>query len=477
MASEGAKRPLEPVSDNPQNASKKRAKRASPSEKASGWDASGPYTLQCTKKADAVDASDYVLDLHHVRNGAEGEGSQFYGFFQFPNLRLKGVMRLAPKSAYDDQDYGRLFTDEFDQACQLPADFKLGPKSKDWIMRWRGEEDIPDYQIKKVGGETRAQAQFVFNLNREASADEPSKPRVQILFAMVHHGKHLLFEGTQAAPASRPPESNTESQSVTKMLEDWTRFHDELWEMAPEPPPDDETWTHHNGWENPFPGGLIKARNKPGPIRGHIINPSASSPYLVEPPEWSWDVSGKYDLICVDLMAELGIGEPGEFSMPPCMTIWNENHAKHTKVGRQLWAHIDMSGLSGVARFRPGPADISVKEPEEASIEDFEKACVLPPDAWVGPAPRGGTLRWEMRWRGFADANMEYCLEDEWGSLITFAQLHGAMVFQGFIYHGASVLPITGVRRGPPLQRSPARTTPNTEWPRHLPRVRLGYYL
>ena len=58
-------------------------------------------------------------------------------------------------------------------------------------MRWRGREgdDV-------VGGETRAQGQFIFK-------DDPTSPAdfrgTNIMFASIHKGKHLLFKGSKTA--------------------------------------------------------------------------------------------------------------------------------------------------------------------------------------------------------------------------------------------------------------------------------------
>ena len=58
-------------------------------------------------------------------------------------------------------------------------------------MRWRGKDGDA-----LVGGETRAQGQFIFKDDPSSSADFRG---TKIVFAMIHKGKHLFFEGIKTA--------------------------------------------------------------------------------------------------------------------------------------------------------------------------------------------------------------------------------------------------------------------------------------
>ena len=314
----GAKRPLVPADESSLNASAKRARAEHPPKRAgSTWDVTGRYKLQCTCKFEPVDAGEYVLDIH-FENGPDV--SRLYGFFDFPNLNLKGIMRLCPKSALSSRSNERLFLPEFEEACDLAGNAAPGPKNKEWLMRWRGEEGG-----RKVGGETRAQALFLFSRsNSRASPTESSDPDIQITFAMVHNGKHLLFQGTQTsteAPAVDPDSA-------------WERLFELSWENSNPPRKVDvEEEMVYNQWERPRPGSVIKARNKPGPDPGYVVNRNAMSPYLEDRPDWAWNVTGTYKIASPELAERIGLEEEDML-----LTIFMENNSKRQKTGRKSFS-------------------------------------------------------------------------------------------------------------------------------------------
>ncbi|KAI1098268.1 hypothetical protein F4804DRAFT_325286 [Jackrogersella minutella] len=466
----GVKRPLKSTSGytQGQNASAKRVRQRSSTKTSTAiWDVTGHYTLSCANKFKAIDASEYVLDLRYTHTSPHT--CQLYGYFNFPNLNLTGNMRLCPKSAISSQPNGKLFTDDFEAACELAEGVKPGPKSKEWLMRWRGQENDA-----KTGGETRAQGQFLFDEERPASGGE-SSPQIGIKFAMVHNGKHLILEGTQQETS---PESNedilvamdaTASTEASRMLENWRQFYQPSWEAQPPSDTEEEEIEIQrlqdlgaplpklkNKWENPRSGKVISTKNKPGPNPGFVINATATSRYLEERPDWAWDVTGKYEISTIGLTKALGLSDGEPVSM--IMTVQMDNNAKHQKAGRQIWAQIEANGILALARFRPSTNQV------DYSVEAFEKACVLNPGVWVGPEPQG-TQKWEMRWRGFSDTNLETMAEDDIGTEVIFARDdQGKQIFRGEIIVGNKSFLMMGIWVAPTEERRASAPTVNTEW-------------
>ncbi|KAG4223155.1 hypothetical protein PC116_g28374 [Phytophthora cactorum] len=385
-------------------------------------------------------------------------------------------MRLCPKNAITSSPNGKLFLANFEAACELAEDIRPGPKSKEWLMRWRGEEEGI-----RLGGETRAQGQFLFE--EENDTDESNKGHeMRIKFAMVHKGKHLILEGTQQNTSPETDEDKAAAQDpaatteASRMLEDWKQLYDPLWER--DPPSDTENDEQdlvasqqagaplskpRNKWENPRTGRVISTKNKPGPIPGFVVNASATSRYLEERPDWAWDVMGKYEISTIGLTKALGISEREPVAMT--MTVQMDNNSKHQKAGRQLWAIIEAGDLLALARFRPNPTPNNLSEDP---VEVFEKACVLKPGVWVGPNSQG-IRHWEMRWRGFSDASLQTMAEDHTGSEVMFTKDdQGKLIFRGkMIVKDGSFL-VVGKWVAPTEERRPSAPTVNTEWAKYF---------
>ncbi|KAI1661819.1 hypothetical protein F4813DRAFT_385490 [Daldinia decipiens] len=466
----GVKRPLKVSSGNPQaqNAPAKRVRHKSSSKTSTAvWDVTGRYTLCCANKYQPVDANDYVLDMRYTHTSSHT--CQLYAFFNFPNLNLTGRMRLCPKNAIASSSNGKLFLSNFEAACELAEDVRPGPKSKEWLMRWRGEEDG-----FRLGGETRAQGQFLF--------EEENGPKIRIKFAMVHKGKHLILEGTQQDTSPESDEDKVAAEDPTaqtdasRMLEDWKQLYEPLWEQkSPSDTEEDERELlalqdagaplpkPHNKWENPRTGRVISTKNKPGPIPGFIVNAAATSRYLEELPDWAWNVMGKYEISTIGLTKALGVSEGKPLAMT--MTVQMDNNAKHQKAGRQLWATIEVGDSLALARFRPSPTPNGLLED---SLEVFEKACVLKPGVWVGPKPQG-TQNWEMRWRGFSDASLQTMAEDAIGSEVIFTKDdQGKLIFRGKMIVKDESFLVVGTCVAPTEERRPSAPTVNTEWAKYL---------
>ncbi|KAI0901667.1 hypothetical protein F4806DRAFT_8621 [Annulohypoxylon nitens] len=465
----GGKRPLNsPSNTQVQNTPAKRVKhRGSTKTSAVVWDVTGRYSLTCANKFKPLDATEYVLDVRYTHTSPHT--CQLYASFNFPNINLTGRMRLCPKSAIAAQPTGKLFLADFEAACELAEDVKPGPKSKEWLMRWRGEQDGMN-----LGGETRAQGQVLFD-EEKLSPDSVVTPKINIKLAMVHNGQHVILEGTQLSTSPESDEDKaaaedpTVSTEASQMLEDWDRLYDPSWDArALSDTEEDELELQRlqdmgaslpkpkNKWENPRSGRVISTKNKPGPIPGFIINATATSRYLEERPDWAWDITGVYDLSTIGLAKAVGIstGEPVSMTM----TVQMDNNAKHQKAGRQLWAQFDANGVIALARFRP------ITNSLDDSLETFEKGCVLKSGVWAGPEPQGTRL-WEMRWRGFSDANLETIAEDEIGTEAHFVRDdQGKQVFRGKIMLGRKSFMVMGFWVAPTKERKLSAPTVNTEW-------------
>ncbi|KAI2785098.1 hypothetical protein F4815DRAFT_440331 [Daldinia loculata] len=485
----GVKRPLKVSSGNPQaqNAPAKRVRHKSSNKTSTAvWDVTGRYTLSCGNKYQPVDANDYVLDMRYTHTSSHT--CQLYAFFNFPNLNLTGRMRLCPKNTIASSSNGKLFLSDFEAACELAEDVRPGPKSKEWLMRWRGEEDG-----FRLGGETRAQGQFLFEEENDPGENNRG-PKIRIKFAMVHKGKHLILEGTQHDTSPESDEDKVAAEDPTaqtdasRMLEDWKQLYEPQWEQkSPSDTEEDERELlalqdaggplpkPHNKWENPRTGRVITTKNKPGPIPGFIVNAGATSRYLEERPDWAWNVMGKYEISTIGLTKALGVSEGKPVAMT--MTVQMDNNAKHQKAGRQLWAIIEAGDLLALARFRPSPTPNSLLED---SLEVFEKACVLKPGVWVGPKAQG-TQNWEMRWRGFSDASLQTMAEDAIGSEVIFTKDdQGKLIFRGKMIVKDESFLVVGTWVAPTEERRPSAPTVNTEWAKYFkgkPAIKIRRHL
>lgn len=133
------KRPLEASSGNaqvPQNASQ--AKRVKKPATPSHWDVTGRYSLSCTSRYRPVDASEYFMTIYHEIDDTTNTAALF-GFFMFPNLNLRGILRLCP----GEKAKASLTLPEFETACLLAQGAAPSQKNQDWLLRWRGGTPPP----------------------------------------------------------------------------------------------------------------------------------------------------------------------------------------------------------------------------------------------------------------------------------------------------------------------------------------------
>jgi len=107
------------------------------------------------------------------------------------------MVRLCPQEALIPRRNAweeLLHLQEFEDAFVLGKNQFPGPKSKRFLMRWLGKAgDV------SVGGEARTQGQFIFKDDPSSSAEFRG---TKIVFAMIHKGKYLLFEGIKASNVS-----------------------------------------------------------------------------------------------------------------------------------------------------------------------------------------------------------------------------------------------------------------------------------
>ena len=355
----------------------------------SEWDVTGIYNITCFNRNDPVNTMKYSMEIHCCESL-----HQLYATFTFDSL--KGVMRMCPANAMIAWPDGFLDLHDFEEACNLDVsgvprsrrkEARPGPRRTQWLMRWRGkEEDI------LVGGETKAQGQFTFKLHPDTNST--SFDGIEVEFAMVHKGRHLLFRAYKRANliAERNPKWSLEQE--------WKDLFDSGWEEVSDPdyPTHVDDGTKKGVERLVHPNGLIKAKNKSIPKAGLLTQPL--SPYIDMPPDWAWDVTGKWKLTCPGLAEEF-LKVPNMDTM--FINIFLANNPNHIKVGRQLWATFNFeNALEGCMRFFPAtmkPKDGFLDMCQEYSLPRLEKACVLKNGVWPGPSPKGKP-RWFMAWRG-----------------------------------------------------------------------------
>lgn len=410
------------------------------------WDVDGLYQLTCTSRYQPVDASEYVLDLRWEPDTATT--AQLYAFFSFQKINLKGVMRLCPTT---DE---RLSLPAFETASNLSQDIRPGRTRMEWLMRWRGEESGG----KKVGGETRAQYQWLFN--------KKDVDGMKITFSIVHDGKHILFEGVRIGrPTTTMSETSdgTVIPAVQMMLREWARLNVESWEEGEEIQPGkyavDYAVKNLNKWENPPPGGVIVAKNKPGRNPGDFTN--GVTP-IEELPEWAWDVTGTYILKSPQLAKRLGLND---LNTEMTITVHLENHAQHVRVGRQLWGDLDFHRIQGNFRLCPGSTAAPYYMTDYPA---FEHTCPLHLGQWPGPQPQGEP-QWGLIWRGYS-REIDAFYAPSTMSEIFFSESAGQMLISGIIIIDSTPLVLLGSRFGGPEVRSKNARSVMREWPKFLTR-------
>jgi len=218
------------------------------------------------------------------------------------------------------------------------------------------------------GGETRAQAQFTFKQGRV----EPGNPEMvfRIAFVMVIDGKHLTFEGTHAAELDPPgPQFD--------LMKEWQALLHPAWEAG-------QASTPYQ------PGSIIQIKHKPAQ------KPASGLAVVQARPDWAWDITGKWTLTTPYedgfFMSSIGVPQDTQLTI----SIFLANNLRHTKIKRQYWAIFNFGkGIEDCMRFcvyKEGGSKWSAKE--------FDEACMLNDDDWVGPAPQGSpqmAYRWGVK--------------------------------------------------------------------------------
>ncbi|KAL2070535.1 hypothetical protein VTL71DRAFT_13561 [Oculimacula yallundae] len=483
----------EPETDKDEPAPKRQTttpkSKAVPSKKKKkgNWDVEGVYEIECTNRFQPIDASGFMLSLHYKRIAdsssdehshsvsSSGSGSvsmQLYASFKFGIM--KGVMRLCPIKAItspstdpslnpvsdseaeaeldsdDEPEAHLLMLPEFEKACHLAEDEKTGPKSKEWLMRWRGRTGD-----NVAGGESRTQGQFVF---RRETGKEGG---VKFTFAILLEGSHLLFEGTKKVDATADEESEVDIEA------EWRSFFRPEWEEGNivrqqdkyndwDPPPEIYSW-------DPPTGGVVKAKNKPGPNPGAYPKPKSS--FIEAPPLYAWDVSGSWEITAA------GNGECKLSTFKLCLFM--ENNPFHSKSGRQLWGRIKIGReIRGVLRLCPSMSEGN----KDCSLAEFEEACSLSDGVWPGPTSEGGTLDWQFRWRGVAtNRGITEPAGDDQNASMTFGRsADGTLSLRGTFMWGGEEIPIIGFRKGPGKPRSITDPTIARIWLAYEPPCYFG---
>jgi hypothetical protein len=233
--------------------------------------------------------------------------------------------------------------------------------------------------------------------------------------------------------------------------------------------------SYHRKPKNPPVGGIIKAKNKPGPNPGSL--PVLLSPYIEAPPNWAWDVTGKWDVIISppkSVLRTWGIEKEDSFSI----SISYDNNSRHNKVGRQLWASFKIGLVEGIMRFCPETfsetTNRSIDGSTIAAISAFEDQCILRGGVWPGSAPNGQRT-WNFRWRGRnKDTGDSLWWGDETETEISFERsdseelmMMGSMCF-GFA--GDRATPFKAFKVAPGVLQGPNAITVSSIWLQYQPK-------
>ena len=259
----------------------------------------------------------------------------------------------------------------------------------------------------------------------------------RIAFVMVIDGKHLTFEGTHAADLDPP-------SPPFDLMKEWQALLNPAWEAG-------QASTPYQ------PGSIIQIKHKPAPAsvsRGAVVQAR---------PEWAWDITGKWTLTAFPddgfFMSSIGVPKDTQLTM----SIFLANNPRHTKIKRQYWAIFKFGkGIEGCMRFclpKEGGSKWSAKE--------FDEACMLNDDDWVGPAPQGSpdlAYRWKVKNCDTGYQPLWYIEEFQHASLTFEEADDGQLSFTAVMTVGYSPRILKGVRTGDVEPRKSNAATVKTVW-------------
>jgi hypothetical protein len=296
--------------------------------------------------------------------------------------------------------------------------------------RWRAR----DGETLK-GGETRAQGQFT--IKQERLEPGCSEKVFRIYFVMVIDGKHLTFGGTHSAELD-PPGPDFD------LGKEWDALLNPSWEVGPASTPYQ-------------PDAIIQIKHKPAPA------PKSGLAVVQARPDWAWDITGKWILTPHrnDRSFRSSIGVPKDTQLT--MSIFLANNPRHTKIRRQYWAIFKFGdGIEGCMRFC-----MLNDEGSKWTAKEFDEACMLDDDDWVGPSPQGSPkmgYRWRVkncdtgyqpRWyiSEFQHESVEFEMGDD-----------GKLSFTAIMTVGFSPRILHGVKTGELEPRKSNAATVKTAW-------------
>jgi hypothetical protein len=287
------------------------------------------------------------------------------------------------------------------------------------------------------GGETRAQGQFTFK--KETLEPGSGIKVIVIVFVMVIDEKHLTFEGAHAAPLDPPGPGFV-------LEREWQALLSPNWEVGLASTPYQ-------------PGSIIQIKHKPRPVT------ASGAAVVQERPEWAWDITGEWTFTPAheprigSFMRLIGLPK----STPITMSIFLANNPRHTKIKRQYWAILKFgTAVEGCLRFCM-PKDGG----RQWSAKQFEEACKLDDDDWVGPPPKGSP-KMGFRWRV---KNCETGYQPQW---YTSEFRHesgtfelgddGSLSFSLLMTIGFTPMVLRGVKNGEVQPRKSNAATVKTVW-------------
>jgi len=303
-----------------------------------------------------------VMNIYEdVRDG----NGQFWAEFQFGHA-WSGIMCFCPKGALTGENFT---VKEFEEACVLKEGIQAGPLphgTNSWMIKWRGS------LIEEDTKEERVVDDMTTNFTVKCGKDGKLK-----LSGIIMEGCLLCFFTGIRAGDAKPRKANEPT------LE--TLWEEKRWK---EPPP-----PKIYQWKSPLPTECVQS-----------------------PPEWAWDVLGKWKVEGPDVVENLKAGKNDPFTM----TIYMANSKRPVALGRQLWATFSIgTKVQGCMRFIPLPENSRPKD----DVTEFEKACKLGKNVWPGDSASAKGLsfqKWGLRWRAKYASGKNFRMSDSYETAFNF---------------------------------------------------------
>ncbi|CZR63389.1 uncharacterized protein PAC_13286 [Phialocephala subalpina] len=446
------------------------------------WDVEGVYTIKDVDKVTAdlkrrygtLDISSFSLKVFYTTCG-----SYLYVIFTFGELQ--GIIRLCPEEAIKSRSNKILTSAEFEQVCHLKDSQKPDPKTKRWVMRWRGRAGGM-LLGKCVGGEI--DNYYIGTFQRDIPSGKEDLCGMKMEFVFRYDDNIFLFHATKTGNLTEPayPPWTLKKKWNDLWNSDWGSESEDSPSEAESTPPaksfskakpvlkaqEDlgspastsseqvfftiselkalrakamaDTAARGEIWvdKEEVPMAILR-RPSPPPYQS-IPGGKGFNKFIELPPDWSWDVTGHWEIKGSPRLWDC-LGVDGE--TPLTMLFRVSNNPLHTRVRRQLWATFTFGKLLGTMRFSPKKGPVS-NRPD--TLKKFEQECVLQSGCWPGDSPQGQN-EWYIRWRGRSSVFSSEDGSDQWQGESKFKKGEsGKLIFESTFMHNFQPVLFTAER-------------------------------